>query len=150
MVGEADRRRRRSRPRRCSPRSSSISAAPPSGRGYGSGEASGDNGVQGAFELLFDHGLNYAWLKGYQLYGFLEGGTVWNYGFAPRDGLSLASIGAGVRVYLTDDLQAGVGVAFPLDYRSPDNPQRHARVLFRCPTPWKSCPDKARLACGLR
>ena len=118
------------------------------GRGYGSGEVSGDNGVAGAFELRFDHGLNYTWLKGYQLYGFLEGGTVWNDGFAPRDGLSLASIGAGARVYLTEDLQAGIGVAFPLDYRSPDNPERHARILFSLSNALKLCPDKARLACS--
>jgi hemolysin activation/secretion protein len=118
------------------------------GRGYGSGEASGDNGVAGAFELRFDQSLNYTWLKGYQLYGFLEGGTVWNDGFAPRDGLSLASIGAGVRVHLTDDLQAGVGVAFPIDYRSPDNPERHARILFSLSNAFKLCPDKARLACS--
>jgi hemolysin activation/secretion protein len=118
------------------------------GRGYGSGEASGDNGVAGAFELRLDHGLNYAWLKGFQLYGFLEGGTVWNYGFAPRDGLSLASIGAGARIFLTDDLQAGVGVAFPLDYRSPDNPERHARILFSLSNAFKLCPGKTRLACS--
>jgi hemolysin activation/secretion protein len=118
------------------------------GRGYGSGEASGDNGVGGSAELRFDHGLSYAWLKGYQLYGFLEGGTVWNHGFAPRDGLSLASVGAGVRVYLTDDLHAGVGVALPLDYRSPDNPERHARVLFSLSNALRLCPDKARLACS--
>jgi hemolysin activation/secretion protein len=118
------------------------------GRGYGSGEVSGDNGVAGAAELRFDHALNLAWLKGYQLYGFLEGGRVWNDGFAPRDGLALASVGAGVRLYLTEDLQAGVGVAVPLDYRSPDNPERHARILFSLSNALRLCPEKTRLACS--
>jgi hemolysin activation/secretion protein len=118
------------------------------GRGYGSGEASGDNGVAGSAELRFDQGLSFAWLKGYQLYGFLEGGTVWNDGFAPHEGLALASAGAGVRLYLTDDLHAGVGVALPLNYRSVDNPERHARVLFSLTNALKLCPEKARLACS--
>jgi hypothetical protein len=73
---------------------------------------------------------------------------VWNYGFAPRDGLSLASAGAGVRLYLTDDLQAGVAVALPLDYRSPDNPERHARILFSLTNALRLCPEKSRLACS--
>ena len=36
------------------------------GRGYGSAEISGDNGIAGSFELRFDQRLNYRYLSGYQ------------------------------------------------------------------------------------
>ncbi len=51
------------------------------GRGYGSAEISGDNGIAGSFELRFDQRLNFRYLTGYQLYGFVDAGAAWNDGF---------------------------------------------------------------------
>lgn len=112
------------------------------GRGYGSAEISGDNGVAGSFELRFDQSLNWRYLAGYQLYSFFDAGAVWNDGYAIGDGLALTSAGAGARFFLWDGLQADVGVAFPLGYRAPDNSMRSARVLFSLSTALKLCQER--------
>ena len=100
------------------------------GRGYGTAEISGDNGVAGSFELRFDQPVNLAYLSRLQFYAFTDSGVVWNDGYHPWDGLSLTSAGGGIRFFMWDDLQADIGVAFPLSYRAPDNPARDARLLF--------------------
>ena len=71
---------------RCSPRSNSISAALAFGRGYGSAEISGDNGIAGSLELRFDQKLNLQYLTGYQLYGFVDSRLAWNDGYRLSDG----------------------------------------------------------------
>ena len=48
------------------------------GRGYDSGLLSGDNGVGAAVELMFDQKVASPYLLGYQLYGFVDGGAVWD------------------------------------------------------------------------
>jgi hemolysin activation/secretion protein len=118
------------------------------GRGYGSGEISGDNAMAGTLELRFDQALNSSYLKGYQLYGFVDSGVAWNVGYRYTDGLSLTSAGAGVRFFLTEDLQAGVGVAFPLTYRAPDNFDRSARFLFSLSSAFRLCPERGRASCS--
>jgi hemolysin activation/secretion protein len=110
------------------------------GRGYGSAEISGDNGAAGSIELRFDQRLNFLYLTGYQLYGFVDAGAAWNDGFSYQQGLALTSAGAGVRVFLADDLQADLGVAFPLSYRAPDNSTRSARLLFSLSSALRLCP----------
>ena len=45
------------------------------GRGYGSAEISGDNGIAGSLELRFDQKLSFQYLTGYQLYGFADAGA---------------------------------------------------------------------------
>ena len=67
---------------------------------------------------------SYQYLNGYQLYGFIDAGLAWNDGYRPSDGLSLTSAGAGIRLFLTEGLQADIGDAAPLSYRAPDNPGR--------------------------
>jgi hemolysin activation/secretion protein len=118
------------------------------GRAYDSAEVSGDNGLAGSLELRFERPLNDLFFKSYELYSFLESGVVWNRGTAVLDGLSLTSAGGGVRVNLAGDLQAGVGVAFPLTYRSPTNDSRSPRILFSVSSALKLCPSGARLACS--
>jgi hemolysin activation/secretion protein len=100
------------------------------GRGYGTAEISGDNGVAGSFELRFDQQANLSHLSRLQFYAFTDSGVVWNDGYHPWDGLSLISAGGGVRFFFSEDLQADIAVAFPLSYRAPDNAERSARVLF--------------------
>jgi hemolysin activation/secretion protein len=113
------------------------------GRGYGSAEISGDNGIAGSFELRFDQNLNFKYLTGYQLYSFVDAGAAWNDGFSYADGLALTSAGAGVRFFLGSDLQADVAVAFPLSYRAPDNSSRSARLLFSLSSAFRLCPERA-------
>jgi hemolysin activation/secretion protein len=117
------------------------------GRGYGSAEISGDNGIAGSFELRFDQKLNHRYWSGYQLYSFVDAGAAWNDGFGLDDGLALTSAGAGVRFFLWDDLQADIGVAFPLSYRAPDNLTRSARLLFSLSSALKLCPERGHGRC---
>ncbi len=116
------------------------------GRGYYGGEVSGDNGIAGALELRFDHALSYDWLTGYQLYGFVDRGTVWNVGFA-SERITLSSAGAGVRLHFPADLEADAGIAVPLDYRALDNESRDPHVYFSLSKSFKLCPDRTRLHC---
>ena len=117
------------------------------GRGYGSGETSGDNGIAASFELRFDQRPNLQYLNGYQLYGFVDSGVAWNDGYGVNDGISLTSVGGGVRLFLWDDLRADIGVAFPLSYRAPDNERRSARLLFSVSNALKLCPDRRETRC---
>ncbi|WP_156908929.1 ShlB/FhaC/HecB family hemolysin secretion/activation protein [Bradyrhizobium murdochi] len=117
------------------------------GRGYGSAEISGDNGLAGTVELRFDQKTNLQYLSGYQLYGFVDSGVAWNDGYQLSDGLSLTSAGGGVRFFLAEGLQADIGAAAPLSYRAPDNPTRGARVLFSLTSALKLCPVRATTRC---
>jgi hemolysin activation/secretion protein len=117
------------------------------GRGYGAAEISGDNGVAGSFELRFDQRPNWRYLSGIQLYAFTDSGVVWNDGYHPWDGLSLTSAGGGIRFPLWEDLQADIGVAFPLSYRAPDNTRRDARLLFSLSNALKLCPERGQGRC---
>jgi hemolysin activation/secretion protein len=117
------------------------------GRGYGSAEISGDNGLAGSAELRFDQKTSLQYLSGYQLYSFVDSGVAWNDGYRPSDGLSLTSAGVGVRFFLLDGLQADIGVAAPLTYRAPDNSARSARVLFSLTSALKLCPVRATTRC---
>ena len=117
------------------------------GRGYGSAEISGDNGLAGSAELRFDQKTSLRYLSGYQLYGFVDSGVAWNDGYRLSDGLSLTSAGGGVRFFLADGLQADIGAAAPLTYRAPDNPGRGARVLFSLTSALKLCPARATTRC---
>jgi len=117
------------------------------GRGYGSAEISGDNGVAGSLELRFDQKLSFQYLTGYQLYGFVDAGAAWNDGYSYADGLSLTSAGGGVRFFLGGDLRADIGVAVPLGYRAPDNSSRSARLLFSLSNSFKLCPERAQARC---
>ncbi|MEO8316998.1 MAG: ShlB/FhaC/HecB family hemolysin secretion/activation protein [Bradyrhizobium sp.] len=117
------------------------------GRGYGSAEISGDNGIAGSIELRFDQRLNWQYFRGYQLYGFVDSGVAWNDGFNLSEGLALTSAGAGVRFFMWDGLQADIGVAAPLSYRAPDNSSRSARVLFTLTSALKLCPVRTQTRC---
>jgi hemolysin activation/secretion protein len=117
------------------------------GRGYGSAEISGDNGIAGSLELRFDQKLNFQYLTGYQLYGFTDAGTAWNDGFRPADGYALTSAGGGVRFFFGPDLQADIGVAVPLSYRAWDNPSRNPRLLFSLTNALKLCPARGTTRC---
>jgi hemolysin activation/secretion protein len=113
---------------------------------YGPGFYSGDNGFAGSVELRFDQLLQYELLKGYQIYGFMDGGAVWN---ADSNGevLSLSSAGMGVRFYLSDQLRTGVTVAAPLHIGTTSNDIRGVRILFSLSNSFKFCPDRPRLQC---
>ena len=113
---------------------------------YGPGYYQGDNAIAGLAELRFDRVLPDDVLKGYQLYGFIDRGAVWN--VDSRDTvLSLSSAGVGIRLYLAGQVQAGVAVAFPLRYRTTDNDVRGGRILFSLSNTLKVCPERNEMRC---
>lgn len=113
---------------------------------YGPSYYSGDNGAAGLLELRFDQTLPYDLLKGYQLYGFVDRGAVWNTD-SPGDVFSLSSVGAGVRLFLLGQMQASVGFAVPLHFKTTANDVSDTRVLFSLSSSLKACPDRAQLRC---
>jgi hemolysin activation/secretion protein len=100
------------------------------GRGFDAGWMSGDDAIAGSAELRFDQSLTGLFAKSYQLFSFIEGGAA-RYRL-PGGNLdqSFMSVGAGVRLFLTEDLNLTVGVAKPLVVNSPFEPHRGARLLF--------------------
>jgi hemolysin activation/secretion protein len=117
------------------------------GRGYAAAETSGDNGMAGTVELRFDQKLNSQFMTGYQLYSFVDSGVAWNAGYNYTDGISLTSVGGGIRFFLANNTQADLAIAVPLTYRSPDNPGRDVRVLFSLTSALELCPSKACRHC---
>ena len=117
------------------------------GRGYGAAETSGDNGMAGTLELRFDQKLNSPFMTGYQLYSFVDSGVAWNAGYNYTDGISLTSVGGGIRFFLANNMQADLAIAVPLTYRAPDNPGRDVRVLFSLTSALELCPSRASNHC---
>ena len=117
------------------------------GRGYGAAETSGDNGMAGTLEVRFDQKLNSMYVTGYQFYSFVDSGVAWNSGFRYTDGISLVSVGGGLRFFFGNNTQADLGIAVPLSYRAPDNPGRDVRVLLSLTSALELCPTRASTRC---
>lgn len=88
------------------------------GRGYDPSEVNGDHGVAAKVELQWDNpvAVQTQYLDSYQLFTFYDVGRVWNEDATTssqkRD--SVASVGAGVRLDLPYEIDAGFAVAYPL------------------------------------
>ncbi len=119
----------------------------PFGRGFWGAEISGDNGVGGSIELRFDQVLKSDFLKGYQLYAYIDRTDAWNF-HSDGAALSLTLTGAGVRFYLPYDLQLGIEGAVPLDYRIPDPQPHDARAFFSISKTFKFCPGSQQMHCS--
>jgi hemolysin activation/secretion protein len=118
------------------------------GRGYYSGDLSDDNGVAGSAELRLDQKLTNDFLKGYQLYGFVDGGAVWNHGAGRGDVLSLSSAGAGVRFYLAHEFLADFMVATPMRFTAPTDINHGVLFLFSVSRSFDFCPTRQRVSCS--
>ena len=82
-------------------------------RGYDWGERTGDEGTMGSGELRYTFAYPLGFIRQAQLYAFADGGVVSNL----DDGLgggSLASLGGGTRLTVTQQLAANFEVAVPL------------------------------------
>ena len=113
---------------------------------YGPGFYSGDSGIAAYGELRFDQSVSNDVLKGYQLYGFFDKGAVWSFN---NDGqvLSIASAGAGIRFFLAQDWQAGVGFAVPVHAGTTANDYHNVRFLFTLSNSFKLCPQRSQMRC---
>ena len=115
------------------------------GAAFGPGFYSGDNGVGGSFEFRFDQKTSWEYLKGYQLYSFIDGGQVWDVHDGVRS--SLASLGTGVRFFFSDSLTGGLSVAFPIHDRFGSTDPSNFRILFSVLNYFKMCPEAGSLSC---
>lgn len=119
----------------------------PFGRGFYGAEVSGDNAVAGSLELRFDQVLKHDYLKGYQLYSFIDRTVAWNF-HSNGDALSLTLAGAGARLYLANDFQFGVEAAVPLEYRTPYEQPHDPRVFFYLSKVFRLCPGSIEMRCS--
>ncbi|MEP6345505.1 MAG: ShlB/FhaC/HecB family hemolysin secretion/activation protein, partial [Parasphingorhabdus sp.] len=103
------------------------------GRGYDFSERFGDEGVLGLAELRKEFKDMTNWLDWLQLYGFVDGGYVFNIGTGFGDG-TLASAGGGIRAQL-GKIDFGIEAATPLTddrFESGDkSPKINAQVGIR-------------------
>lgn len=118
------------------------------GRGFDAGWISGDRAIAGSAELRFDQPLKLAFTKGYQLFGFVEGGVV-STTYRPKNQVqSLASAGVGIRVSLTDEVQLGLSLAKPVAYHAPLQHKKGVTVLFSLTSAMRLCPSQGTWRCS--
>ena len=100
------------------------------GRGYDSSEVVGDDGISGTVELQWNKPRDIQYIHDYQLFGFVDAGRVWDQDATTSTGKrdSIVSAGIGVRADITENTEAGFGIALPLTRRvdtSNDNDPRY-------------------------
>lgn len=90
------------------------------GRGFDPSEIIGDDGYAGKVEIQWNEPVEFSLVDTYQLYGFWDGGRVYNTDAVARNQRrdTVTSAGFGVRANFTSATEAGLLVAFPLN-RSP-------------------------------
>jgi len=113
---------------------------------YGPGFYSGDSGIAAYGEMRFDQSISNDILKGYQLYGFFDKGAVWSFNNNGQV-LSIASAGAGIRFFLAEQWQAGVGFAVPVHAGTTANDFHDVRFLFTLSNSFKLCPQRPQMRC---
>lgn len=102
------------------------------GRGYDSSEIVGEDGISGKVEVQWNEPKKIDMIKDYQIFAFFDAGRVWNHDSTTSAGKrdSLASTGLGIRADITDKIEAGVGVAFPLTRNRDVTDDRDPRYYF--------------------
>lgn len=93
------------------------------GRGFAPGSITGDHGVAAKAELRWGNLVqDRAWLDSYQLYGFVDYGHTWDRGSVPgvEDEGEIASVGAGVRLNLTENIAFNPEIAHQISGDSAD------------------------------
>lgn len=101
-------------------------------RAFDPSQITGDSALAGKAELRWNVLDRADPISGVQLYGFYEGGEVWDFHVLPGQPKhqSLSSAGAGVRFTLADALQADVEWADPLTRDVTGGVKRDSRFLF--------------------
>ena len=120
------------------------------GRAFRGAEVSGDAGLAGFAEVRFDQLAEGRFVKGYQLYAFMDSGVVWDRETAAERRASLASFGGGLRLSFQDGLRASVEVASPLGDYSASSSDGGWTVFFTLSKSFKSCSDELFPLCPFR
>ena len=85
------------------------------GRGYEPGVLTGDSGAAASVELRYSKDITLGWFRGFQAYGYYDGGAVWEKG-PSGDRTSLASAGGGLRLFFSEDFKLSAEFGVPLTY----------------------------------
>ncbi|GEP01833.1 heme utilization protein [Methylobacterium haplocladii] len=118
------------------------------GRGFEAGWLAGDNAIAGSGELRYDIPVRASYLNAIQLYGFLEGGAAETY-LQPKNIVqTIASVGAGMRLFVTDDLLAGVAIAKPITDTSIYRKSDGLSLLFSLTNVFRLCPSSSKWQCN--
>lgn len=118
------------------------------GRAYDSGHIGGDKGVAGSIELRYDRSVEGMPFSGFRLYGFLDGGTVWDLNGGPNEGVSLVSTGAGMKVFFDSGLEGSLEVATPLFDVPESGDVRDVSVYASVARSFRFCPSADGFSCG--
>jgi len=91
----------------------------PFGSAYDPAEITGDSGFAGRLELRYSDALPDSWIDIWQVYGFYDGGKVYNRSAiaGEKSDESLTSAGVGARLSLTNNVSATVELAAPLTHK---------------------------------
>jgi hemolysin activation/secretion protein len=108
---------------------------PAFGRAFAPGAFWGDSGLAGLAELRFDQPLDGRIAQGYQLYAFVDKAALWTRGFEYQQ---LSSYGAGLRLFVNEDLRAGMEVAVPTEVPA-FAPDPGTRVYLSLSRTFKGC-----------
>ncbi len=102
------------------------------GRGFDPSEIVGEQGIAGKVEVQWNEPYPVEALQDYQLYSFFDAGRIWDEDSTSNDleRESVTSAGFGVRADITDQTEAGVAVAFPLNRMIEVNGDRDPRYYF--------------------
>jgi hemolysin activation/secretion protein len=89
------------------------------GSAYDPSELVGDSGIAARLELQYNQTLDFKYVPNYQLYGFYDGGVVWNRdAFASvKSSSSLTSTGLGLRFNVLEQVTGSLEFAEPLTHR---------------------------------
>jgi hemolysin activation/secretion protein len=119
------------------------------GLGFDSGLIAGDQGVGANFELRYNHLLSSPHLSGYQVFAFVDGGSVRDIRAGGNWIGSIASAGGGVRVYFKQDAEAEFGIAFPIAKSEYLGVDYGPRLFFSLSKSFKTClPNVGFNKCG--
>lgn len=100
------------------------------GRGYDPGAITGDQGIGGSVELRYSGHLPEYWVQAFQPYLFFDAAEVWNVNLPSSFDFSIASTGAGLRLWFPYNVISDVEVARTLDaVPGSDNGQRTTKLL---------------------
>jgi hemolysin activation/secretion protein len=109
------------------------------GLGFDSGFIGGDQGIGANLELRYDHPLQNNYFIGYQLFAFLDGGSVRDIRAGGNWIASVASAGGGARIYFKNDLEAEIGIAFPVAKSESLGISYEPRIFFSVVKSFKTC-----------
>ncbi|MCB1532109.1 MAG: ShlB/FhaC/HecB family hemolysin secretion/activation protein [Alphaproteobacteria bacterium] len=102
------------------------------GRGFDPSEIIGDDGVAGKVELQWNQPYPWELVDDYQLYSFFDIGRIWNQDATTSSLKSdtASSTGLGVRADFTEDIKAGLALAWPLNRDVETQGDRGKRLYF--------------------